>query len=324
MATDNNMDELLVRYLLGESSETEQLAVNQWLAVSPENQTHYEQLKAVWEESAGPQANSPSEEEAWQRFQQRIHPEAGSKNKTIKLNRSRQVAAAAVLVLLASGLLWTIIFKPAAPVVLTASGQVLTDTLPDNTIVTLNKDSRMSFSKKFGKKKRVVDLQGEAFFKVAHQARRPFVVEVSNLTITDIGTAFNVHEGKNATEIIVTEGSVEVRVGRQSVVLVADEKVVVSKKGGLLKKEKTNSRLFDYYRTREFVCNNTPLSELVTVLNEAYHTDVVITSPELGRLPITTTFHRDQPLDSVLTIIAQTFQQVSLSKQGEKYILSRK
>lgn len=324
MATDNNMDDLLVRYLLGESSEAERLAVKQWLAASAEHQRHYEQLKQIWDESAGLRADSPSGEEAWLRFQQRIHPETDYKSKTMKLNSGRRVAAAVVLILLSSGLLWMVIFKPAARVVLTANRQVLTDTLPDNTIVTLNKDSRMSFSKKFWEKKRVVDLQGEAFFKVTHEARHPFVVQVGNLSITDIGTAFNVHESKNATEIIVAEGSVEVSAKGQSVVLAAHEKVVVSKKDGLLKKEKTSSRLFDYYRTHEFACNNTPLSELVTTLNEAYDANVVITSPELGRLPITTTFRRDQPLDSILTIIAQTFQQVSLSKQGEKFILSRK
>ncbi|HET8572534.1 MAG TPA: FecR domain-containing protein [Edaphocola sp.] len=324
MATDKNMDDLLIRDLIGESNEAEQLAVKQWLAASWENQRHYEQLKQIWEESAGLRAGSPSEEDAWQRFQKRIHPETDNKNKAVKLRRNRRIAAAIVLVLLSSGLLWTVISKPAAQVVLTANRQVLTDTLPDNTIVTLNKNSRMRFPKKFGEKKRVVELEGEAFFNVSHEARHPFVVQVSNLTITDIGTAFNVHESKNATEVIVAEGSVEVKAKGRSVVLAAHEKVIVSKEDGLLKKERTSSRLFNYYLTREFACSNTPLSDLVSILNEAYDAKVVIASPELGRLPITATFHREQPLDSILTIIAQTFQQVSLSKQGEKFILSRK
>jgi ferric-dicitrate binding protein FerR (iron transport regulator) len=70
----------------------------------------------------------------------------------------------------------------------------------------------------------------------------------------------------------------------------ANEKVVVRRQDSVITKERETAQLYQYYESREFVCDNTPLWKLVAVLNKAYDTTIVIGRPELRNLPLTTTF----------------------------------
>lgn len=330
MTTDKNkedfMDDLLVKYLLEETDKREKASVEEWINADIAHKIHYEQLQKIWAESAKLSAGSPPEEAAWGRFQQRVHSAIPSENKIRKLNRRRWLAvAASVFIVVGCGLWYILQSQPfISELTIASNNKIITEILPDQTVVTLNKNSTLNYPKKFNKKNRVVELQGEAFFKVTHHEKHPFVVKVNNLTITDIGTEFNINENKLSTEIIVAAGSVKVTSGKHSLILKAGEKVVISKKNGRLKKEKVTNQLYNYYKTKTFVCNNTPLSDLVKTLNEAYDTQIVIASPQLKELPITTTFHQTQSLKSILEIITQTFNRVKLSQQGEKFILHSK
>lgn len=325
---DGFIDDLLVKYLLKEVSRDEAGEVEQWINASSGNQRHYNELKQVWEASEQLFGETPSEDDAWERFQQRMQI-ADPKTRSIgsfKSNKTKSwlAGAAAVLILGAAAFWLTRSAFNFSGMTLSADSKALTDTLPDQTIITLNKNSYITYPKSLKGNKRSVELQGEAFFTVSHKDDAPFIVHVDEVTITDIGTEFNVKETEQYTEVIVATGSVVVSVKGKSVLLKANEKVVVSKKEGLLKKEQIQNKLYNYYQTKQFVCENTPLSELTQTLSEAYDTDIVIHAPELARLPITTTFQSDQPLDSILNIISQTFEEISVSKQGEKIILSRK
>jgi transmembrane sensor len=81
--------------------------------------------------------------------------------------------------------------------------------LPDGSKVALGGDSTLTA--RFESGKRVVELsKGEAFFQVVHDARRPFVVAVGNVSIRDVGTAFDVRRTGQHVTIAVTEGRVHI------------------------------------------------------------------------------------------------------------------
>lgn len=321
---DGFIDDLLVKYLLKETKPEESAMVEEWLNTSPDHRKHYEQLQKLWKESKLPDIDSPSVDNAWDRLQQKIKKPQPFKRNTVKLRPRKWLFAASVaLLILSSGVLWfSKRLSPSSELLLASQNSVITDTLPDATIVTLNKNSSLSYPKQFKGKTRTVSLNGEAFFKVTHQSRHPFVVQVGDLEIKDIGTEFNVKGNAKTTDIIVVSGIVKVSSKGRSLILKANEKVTVSQQEGILKKEKVTSNLFNYYRSKKFVCINTPLVELVKALNEAYDVNITIVSPQLNQMPITTTFHRSQSIDAILTIIGQTFHQVKVSKQDENIILS--
>ncbi len=89
----------------------------------------------------------------------------------------------------------------------TALGERRTVTLADGSVVGLNTDTRIAV--RFGETHRVVRLlQGEALFEVAHDAARPFLVEVGRNWIRAVGTAFNVRVRRDLAELTVTDGVV--------------------------------------------------------------------------------------------------------------------
>lgn len=82
-------------------------------------------------------------------------------------------------------------------------------TLPDGTKVWVNAMSELKFPTRFGETERKVSLAGEAYFEVAHDAQRPFKVEVNGTVVEVLGTHFNINS-YDATTTTVLEGSVKV------------------------------------------------------------------------------------------------------------------
>lgn len=94
----------------------------------------------------------------------------------------------------------------------TAEGEMITLTLADGTEVKLNGNSKLVYPHRFEKgKERVVSLEGEAFFRVRHNAEAPFVVDAGSILTKDLGTAFNVKAFPvGECKVTLVEGSVAV------------------------------------------------------------------------------------------------------------------
>jgi transmembrane sensor len=100
----------------------------------------------------------------------------------------------------------------------TDSGEKLTFRLPDGTVVKLNSSSKLSFPTKFRKDRREVELEGEAFFEVAKDSQRPFIIRTNNIRTSVLGTSFNIkaYPESNLIAIAVVTGKVKVeKVGIQ-------------------------------------------------------------------------------------------------------------
>ena len=116
--------------------------------------------------------------------------------------------AASIVLLIALGLSFWL--KPST---LTApAGERLTATLPDGSMVELNSGARLSFARNFGGDTRTVRLTGEAFFDVASDAQKPFIVKTFNADVAVLGTRFNVRAWPNdptrETMVVLEEGRV--------------------------------------------------------------------------------------------------------------------
>jgi ferric-dicitrate binding protein FerR (iron transport regulator) len=134
-----------------------------------------------------------------------------------------------------------------------------------------------------------------------------------------VGTSFNVKNINGNVEVVVETGIVTVTKGGKTVELKPNQKVMVAEKDSVMTEEKVSDQLYKYYRTKEFVCDGTPLWKLVEVLNEAYHSNIIIRNPAIRDLPLTTTFHNES-LEQVLNVISMTLQ-VKVAKEGDTIIL---
>jgi ferric-dicitrate binding protein FerR (iron transport regulator) len=197
---------------------------------------------------------------------------------------------------------------------------VLVDTLPDGSVVTLNKRSVITYPSKFKGNSRAISLKGEAFFNVAPDKKKPFIISVNDVQVTVVGTSFNIKSENGSTEVVVETGIVQVAKPGKTVELIAGEKIVISSNDSNAIKEKVSDKLYNYYRSKEFVCDDTPLWKLVQVVNEAYNARIIIGNKELSDKRLTTTFNNES-LEQVLEVIHLTFDITIVQKEDGQIIL---
>lgn len=330
----NVNEELLVKYLLGEANDAEREEVAGWTNASEENKKYYEHFALIWNESKKIEATSNvNVEDAWNKFQvRRKRAESGNEERRAEseptkviefpaTNKFNWVRAAAILILLAGATWMTYtlgIGNSGSMMAVNSGSSVLIETLPDGSVVTMNKNSSITYNSKFKGDIRSVKLVGEAFFNVAADKEHPFVIDVNGATVTVVGTAFNVKNTGDKTVVIVESGIVDVAKNQKAVRLLANEQATVLGTRDAPIKGNSPDNLYNYYKTHEFICNNTPLPRLVEVLNEAYDVKIVLENEHRGYPNITTTFRQDS-LKEVLRVLEK--HGIQSRKEGDKIIL---
>lgn len=196
-----SIDVRIGRYLSGESSPAEREAFEMEMESDPSLREHFLDYQIIWKNHPSATENFWDAEKAWARFETAQHHQT-SNNRTRNLNWA--VAAAIVLALGAAVFLWIGKNADTYSYSIENKGSIL---LPDGSVVFLNKDAEIRVYS-FNKKQRYVKLEGEAFFEIAPNPEKPFVVKAGQ-TITEVtGTAFNIKTWDDSTTIFVQSGKV--------------------------------------------------------------------------------------------------------------------
>jgi ferric-dicitrate binding protein FerR (iron transport regulator) len=312
-----------VKYLLGEASPEEEQAVMEWMNGNAANKEYYIQLQKVWDNSKKLAADSTLDaDKAWERFQKRVAVQNEFKKISKHSPFSWMRIAASIILIAGLGIVaYFMINNNGSKELVAQTGQyVLVDTLPDGSVVTLNKRSVITYPSKFKGNSRAISLKGEAFFNVAPDKKKPFIISVNDVQVTVVGTSFNIKSENGSTEVVVETGIVQVAKPGKTVELIAGEKIVISPNDSNAIKEKVSDKLYNYYRSKEFVCDDTPLWKLVQVVNEAYNARIIIGNKELSDKRLTTTFNNES-LEQVLEVIHLTFDITIVQKEDGQIIL---
>lgn len=226
---------LIVRYLDGTLDEAESEKLERWLAVSNENHRILHSVSQIWKASEDKSQEALLKElnleKDWERISDYISRSDKKKKaeRVLKFKRLRKrhqlvsnliKAAALVLVALTSAFL-TLKYAPVqqeqvySPVfneIQTNAAERARVELGDGSKVTLNSASKLTVPENFGQKIREVELQGQAYFDVQSEKRRPFRIKSQSGVIEVIGTAFDVrsYSDEDIIEVVVREGTVEV------------------------------------------------------------------------------------------------------------------
>ncbi|HTM90996.1 MAG TPA: FecR domain-containing protein [Flavisolibacter sp.] len=319
---DHINDDLLVKYLLGEATAEERLQVEAWMASDVAHKKQYEDFKTIWEESKQlALVSTVDENAAWQRFKERVQQ---PKEKAVvrKMRSAAWLRIAALFIVIAGAGYFSyklLSEKPIENIVVASNKVPLVDTLPDGSVVTLNKNSQLDYPSKFKGETRTISLKGEAFFNVKPNKEKPFIIHVNDVTVRVVGTSFNIKSVNGVIEVIVETGVVQVIRNNKMVELRPHEKARVTQQDSVLTKEKEQDELYTYYRSKEFVCDGTPLWKLVQALNEAYDAHIEIENSKLRSLPLTVTFNNES-LDQILDVIGKTFD-ITVIKEKDRIIL---
>lgn len=196
-----------VRQDRGDLSEAEQNEFDAWLAAAPRNAAEYEKAQQSWDVFDG--AGDDKHLRALRHSALKVRPE--------KRRRVWAPVAAGFALLVAGGtLVWVLLettspslSRLGAPDYVTARGERLNLTLPDGTAVTMNTETAIDVA--YERDRRFVQLTGgQAFFDVAKDRNRPFVVQAGERTITALGTAFEVRLLDGRFKVLLVEGTIAV------------------------------------------------------------------------------------------------------------------
>jgi transmembrane sensor len=253
-----DIDRLIGRYLSRKASPTEIEVLEEWLNASPQNRETLARLEAIWGMPLSDEYSTRMEgirDQIWAAGLGEEHK--GKKQLRRELFAPRWLKIAAVLVLLLTGGWFsTVVFEDRRVVTsksvawiekINHAGQRSSHLLPDGTKVWLNVESRMTFPEQFSDTLRQVQLVGEAYFEVAKDEKKPFVVNTADISTVVLGTSFNVRAYPEDDEIKVAllEGKVRVQAGQEEarVMLPGDE--IVARKEDL----KLTQSAFEYAST---------------------------------------------------------------------------
>jgi transmembrane sensor len=217
-----------------------------------------------------------------------IRPSTG---KVIAMNwLSPLLKIAAVLVLMAGGYF---LFRNDSPtVVKTLAGEKTTVTLPDSSFVALNAFSRLSFYEKKWKQERKVELDGEAFFKVAKGSR--FDVVTSSGTVSVLGTEFSVKDRKDFFEVICYQGSVEVQSAKETVRLLPKQMFRIL--SGVTSKDYPETDNALGWRDNESSFKSVPFLYVVQEFERQYNVSVSLNGVDTNQLFTGSFTHSDLSL----------------------------
>ena len=239
---------------------------------------------------------------------------------------------AAVLVpvaVLLGGALWYFAGRtgsdvPATPVTVAATmvevarneGGVLT--LPDGSTVRPVGDSRVTVAENFADDRRVV-LSGEAFFSVASDEAKPFTVEADGLTVTVLGTEFNMKAwaDKSEREVSLVSGSVEITKDGESVTLAPMERYVHDAATGDSEVASFTPEQIDRWRFGRVNIDNLTLEQALRAVGDFYDKEVVIEGGLPGNMGVTTVLTDDVTAGSALEAIRLINDAFEYSVRGD-------
>lgn len=212
----DQIDEILAKWLTNTASEDELVVLKKWAGQSVENLELIENLQKTWDQDTAEPVLVNVDAKA-----NEIWASAMVEHPKQPWRRDLLVRYAAAILLLAGSLLWvsknsdfgkseqidslsiapTFILRENIP------GQKTKVLLPDGTIAYLNSSSSIKYLESFEGLERRVVLKGEAFFEVAKDATKPFIVESKNIETVALGTAFNINTfNLNEIRISLIEG----------------------------------------------------------------------------------------------------------------------
>ncbi|SDL96783.1 ferric-dicitrate binding protein FerR, regulates iron transport through sigma-19 [Catalinimonas alkaloidigena] len=232
--------------------------------------------------------------------------------------------AAAVLLLVATGVVAYLYFAPRDHFYATGNGEQEVIMLPDGSEVVLNANSTLRYPAHWHGQ-RDVYLEGEAFFsvrKLQHDTGAvKLIVHTPELAVEVLGTRFNVRSRDQRTRVVLEEGKVR---------LAADGEAMLMKPGELVEyaaqerfvKHTAEPRQYTAWVERELILENRTLGEVSTILEDIYGLRISIPDTAVANMPLYGSVYLGEA-DAILEILSLSYQ-LKIDRQEEHVTIRKK
>lgn len=307
--------EVLSRYFAGECNPDELTHIQNWATENPENQEELALLQTIWQD-VGAVRTEPIQVDTANAFA-KVKAQKDAHEKTTPSFWNVWKVAAAIL-LMASAFLYLIQEDNDVQLVTYSITEV---SLSDSTRVTVNEGSTLVYHKTFNTDTRKVTLSGEAFFEVTRNEQKPFIVEVGEITVTVLGTSFNIKESAKDIQVSVKTGRVEVKSAFGTKVLSAGEQVSVNLNSKeLTKSNNSESGTEQYWFSKKLAFQGVAMRTVIADLEKTYGATIEVSNDQILQCKLQATFE-GQSIEEVLDIISIS-QELSVELVKGTYLLT--
>ena len=322
-------EEQIFNYLQGTATSEEKALVDNWLTDSEENNDRFNEYKRIYElSSIDTTSYQPDVDLAWskvakQAFASNEPVMSVSKNTGNKTNLSWVYRVAAVLVM-AVGLAYFNLDNGVKEIEYALSYQTGANekkelTLADGSVVFLNENTELKYFDTTDENLREVYLSGEAFFEVAKNPDKPFVIQSSTATTRVLGTSFNLVANESGAAVDVFTGKVAFgNLSEKSANVVLTKFQRATFQNGQATKLPGFDQNVTTWKSSKLVFDSTPLAAVVLALEKQYNKKIEFDN-NIAACKITSTFD-NQKLDQVLGVIKIIAQIENTEKDGIIYL----
>jgi transmembrane sensor len=326
---------LIAKKLANQCNSGDISELGHWISLSDRNLKKFHQLELVWKYTGKTEANPESfnSDMAWNKMALRIQRYQNQENTFAPKRRIRPrilpalMRVAAVLVIALGA--WFMLQQESVPETQTIAADTKLDEavmLPDGTHIYLNQGSQLSYDDDFNKDLRSINFEGEAFFEIAANPEKPFVITTQNLGVKVLGTSFNLSSIKqdDFIELHLQSGKVLVysldEQGKmlEQLQLNPGEKATFSKASGVLKRDEIKNRNHLAWKTGLLEFHNSPLPEVLDELAKAYDLHFVV-EYNCSNLMLTARFENESA-KSVLQTLEFVFN-LNISDEGDHFLI---
>jgi len=318
---------LLQRYFNGKATQKEKQIIDTWDAQS------------AWEkhrEKVDSRKMDAACDDVWNNISSQLQFE--KKRKSIKSIQylQRYAAAAVIFILFGGGILFFTqnnsfnrseygIMADANTFFQTSDTQIKQITLPDGSKIHLNRGTKVSYtSTAFNRKLREVWLSGEAFFDVAKNADKPFIIHSGDMTTTVRGTSFNVKAYPQLGENVVSVRTGKVEIATQNKVLALltpGKQITYNASNGKSDTQEINLSEIAAWSDGRLVLSNASVMELKLRLKQQFGTELQIRGEALDSVKMNAVFYKDTQLKDVMETISGLYGiRYEITKSGNVII----
>ncbi|WP_158281196.1 FecR family protein [Dyadobacter jejuensis] len=324
---------LIAKQLSRESTSEEDAALADWLALSPENRTIFEEVKRDWHAKqrervpVSLQRGKAMVFERIEREQPNVPESCADTNvKWLGLSTYLKIAAAIVLMVVGVQGYRSMVGETTAPLMVSTNGKQHHPekvVLPDGSTVWLNAGSTIRYADRFVGEVREVYLTGEAFFEVQRDEDKPFLVYTEGVTTRVLGTSFNIQAYPEAEAIEVTVSSGKVSVVDSTGVLgelSKNQQIAYHKHTGISMRQVVDATAANVWKEGKLVFDDQSLLAVAQRLERRYGVQITFAQASIKACPVTAQFDEQESLEKILYMICLV-SNTKYEFQDEKQIL---
>ncbi len=342
MNVDATYLDLIGKYLSGNLKPDEKTVLMTWVEKSAENEAFFDKMIQLWSVSGQYEEEADTWEmdtdAAWNKVEEHLFPirelplnEPQKRGRILNFPTALLRIAAVALIAIVAGYWWwsspngNAVIEKKMLSVATSIEEKRSITLPDGSEVWLNENSVLTYDSLFAE--RHVSLTGEAFFDVAHDENRQFVITSGETATTVLGTAFNVraYPDEDRIEVTVERGLVKFQEKADE----SDEALLEKGTKGIFVKEEKEVKKIDKadqnataWKTLRLNLNDVPVEQFEPTLERYFNVEIEVKKPCILKQKFYGTYE-DPSLETLLETMAFSMD-LEIDTVGKKITIDKK